>query len=104
MAVTTQMFVLPSCAIQDNKFVLKIQPEQYLATVKTEAALTCETLEETSYPLRYKYPEGYHLRVATFWNGRGCDPSSGHWNISPHDSISEVFSTRAVCCVILRLV
>jgi hypothetical protein len=25
--------------------------------VKTEAALTCETLEETYYPLRRKYPE-----------------------------------------------
>jgi hypothetical protein len=57
MAVATQVLVFPSYAMQDNKFVLTIPPEQYLVTVKTEAALTCETLEETYYPLRRKYPE-----------------------------------------------
>jgi hypothetical protein len=40
------------------------------------------------------------LRLAIFGNGRGCDPSSSHWNISLHDRISDVFTTRAVCCVI----
>jgi hypothetical protein len=70
--------IFPSYAVQSNKFVLTIPPEQYLVTMKTEAALTCETLEETYYPLRRKYPEGNHLRVATFGNGRRCDPNSGH--------------------------
>jgi hypothetical protein len=63
--------------MQDNRFVLTIPPEQYLVTMKTEAAFTRETLENY-YPLRRKYPEGYHLRLAPFGNGRGCDPGSGH--------------------------
>ena len=71
MAVATQVSVFPSYAMQDNRFVLTIAPEQYSVTMKTEAAFTCETLEETYYPLRFKYPEGCHLRLATFGNGRG---------------------------------
>jgi hypothetical protein len=78
MAIATQVSVFPPYAIQDNRFFLTIPPEQYLVTMKTEAAFTCETLEETYYPLRLKYPEGYHLRLAIFGNGRGCDPSSSH--------------------------
>jgi hypothetical protein len=77
MAVSTQVSAFPSYAMQDNKFVLTISPKLYLITTKTEAALPYETLKETYYPLRRKYPEGYHLRLAIFANGRGCDPSSG---------------------------
>jgi hypothetical protein len=35
--------------MQDKKFVSTFTPEQYVVTMKTEAALTCETLEETYY-------------------------------------------------------
>jgi len=52
--------------------------------MKTEVALTYETLKKT-YPLRRKYPEGYDSRLATFGNGLGWDPSSGHWNVSLRD-------------------
>jgi hypothetical protein len=77
MAVVTQVSVFPSYAMQD-KFVLTFPPVQYLVTTKTEAAFTCETLEETYYPLRRNYPQDYHLGLGTLGNCRGCDPSSDH--------------------------
>jgi hypothetical protein len=78
MAVASQVSVFFSYVMQDNEFVKTIPPEQYLVTMKTETTFPYEMLEEIYCPLRRKYPGGYHLRLATFGNGLGCDPSSGH--------------------------
>jgi hypothetical protein len=48
-AVVTQVSLVRSYVMQDNKFVPTFPPEQYLVTMKTGEALPCETLEENYY-------------------------------------------------------